>query len=319
VYPELVTIGETMVVFEPMAEGPLRYVGHFKKGYGGAESNVAIGLTRLGHSAGWISRVGNDELGKFIISSIRGEGVDTSRVTLDNKYPTGIYIKERLTEGTAQVHYYRKGSAASVLKSEHLDWDYISKAKIIHLTGITPFLSDECANMIDSIISFAKTNNIFLSFDPNLRMKLMSGKTGAKEKIIALAKQSDIFMPGLDEAEYLLGTRNYGEIAEYFHNAGTDNIVIKNGKIGSFYSTRGGDSGFLPSYEVSRVIDPIGAGDGFAAGVLAGVLEHKSLQYSVDLGSRVGARVVTIRGDIEGLPVREEIESLGKTITDVLR
>src|SRR3954462_14364823 len=105
--PELVTIGETMVVLEAAEEGPLRYVPRFNKKQGGAESNVAIGVARLGHTSGWISKVGDDELGKYIVSSIRGEGVDTSRVLYNQDYPTGLYIKERVTPEKTQVHYYR--------------------------------------------------------------------------------------------------------------------------------------------------------------------------------------------------------------------
>ncbi|GAA0321507.1 sugar kinase [Bacillus carboniphilus] len=318
-YPELVTIGETMVVLEAAEDGPLRYVPQFNKRHGGAESNVAIGVTRLGHSAGWISQVGDDELGKFLVSAIRGEGVDTSRVTYNEKFPTGLYIKERIREGSTQVYYYRKGSAASQLNQDSIDWEYIKNAKIIHLTGITPFLSESCMKVVEEIIDFVKKNNLFLSFDPNLRHKLMADYPNAKEMVLKFAKQADIFMPGIDEAEYLLGTKDYEEIADYFIKAGVSKICIKNGDKGTYYQSVDGEKGFLPSFKVDRVIDPVGAGDGFAAGVISGLLEAKSLEESVRLGAKIGAMVVTVKGDIEGLPERQALEQFTGEETDVLR
>lgn len=317
--PEVVTIGETMVVFEAEIDGPLRYVNKFYKRHGGAESNVAIGVTRLGHTAGWISRVGDDELGKYLVSSIRGEGVDTTHVTYDNNYPTSIYLKERLREGSTQVYYYRKGSAASQLNYLDFNWDYIKNAKIIHLTGITPLLSESCLEATRQVAKFAKENDITLSFDPNLRFKLIAENPDAKDILLELISQADVFMPGLDEAEYLFGTTDYEEIAYRFHQNGGSKICIKNGSVGTYYSTKDGESGFLPSYKVDRVMDPVGAGDGFAAGILSGLLEEKELCECVKLGAKVGAMVVTVKGDIEGLPCKKDIETFHDAEKDVLR
>jgi len=308
-----------MVMFEASSDGPLQYVHQFNKKFGGAESNVAIGVTRLGHSAGFITQVGDEELGKFVVSSIRGEGVDTSRVKFNEDYSTGLYIKERIREGSTQVYYYRKGSAASQMKKEDIDWDYLKQAKVIHLTGITPFLSASCEELINTVIKFAKENNILFSFDPNLRYKLMADRANAKEIILNIAKQADLVMPGIDEADYLLGTRDYKEIAAYFHNAGVSKIAIKNGEVGTYYASKDGDAGFIPSIKVDRVIDPIGAGDGFAAGLLSGLLEDKSLKDSVLMGSTIGAMVVTVKGDIEGLPQRKALENFHLQSADVLR
>ncbi|MCG7345523.1 sugar kinase [Sporosarcina sp. ACRSL] len=318
-FPELVTIGETMVVLEAAEEGPLRYVPRFNKKQGGAESNVAIGVARLGHTSGWISKVGDDEFGKYLVSSIRGEGVDTSRVLYDQEYPTGLYIKERVNPEKTQVYYYRSNSAASQLTKEDIDWNYLKEAKIIHLSGITPFLSDSCLKVTQAVVAFAKENNIFLSFDPNLRFKLMSDLDNAKEILLQLAKQSDLFMPGIDEAAFLIGTDNYEEIAEYFLTEGVSQIIIKNGEKETYYASKSGESGTVPSFKVEHVVDPIGAGDGFAAGVLTGLLENKSLRESVEIGAKVGAMVVTVKGDIEGLPERTELENFQKKELDVLR
>ncbi|GAB6926515.1 2-dehydro-3-deoxygluconokinase [Paenibacillus sp. JCM 10914] len=318
-YPELVTIGETMVVFEAAADGPLRYTTQFNKRHGGAESNVAIGAARLGRTAGWISKVGDEELGKYLVSSIRGEGVDTSRVIYDSHAATGLFIKEKIREGSTQVYYYRSGSAASRMTLEEIDWHYVKQAKILHLTGITPFLSSNCLEIVHEAIRIAKENGILFSFDPNLRFKLMEKVPDAKEILLDIAKQADILMPGLDEAEYLLGTDNYDEIAAYFLNAGISKIAIKNGSVGTYYHAKDEGHGFVPSQKVERVTDPVGAGDGFAAGLLTGLLENKSLKEAVELGSIVGAMVVTVKGDVEGLPDRASIESFSHRHRDILR
>jgi 2-dehydro-3-deoxygluconokinase len=316
--PELITFGETMVIFDPVEKGPLRYANQFYKRYGGAESNVAIGVSRLGHRAGWISQVGDEELGTYLINSIRGEGVDTSQVKMTEDAPTGLYIKERVRDGSNQVYYYRSGSAASRMSKEQIDWDYISSAKIIHISGITPFLSESCHELTMEVANFAKENNIFVSFDPNLRMKIVSKFPSHKETFLRLVALSDLFMPGIEEAEYLFGTNEPEKIIELSLQAGTDQVVLKNGIHGSYYAGKE-ERGFVKSLDVEKVVDPIGAGDGFAAGVLSSLLEGNPLKEAVERGSVIGAMMVTVGGDIEGLPTLKDIEAFLKRKQDVLR
>ncbi|WP_202081682.1 sugar kinase [Caldalkalibacillus salinus] len=317
--PQLVTLGETMVVFDPLSTGPLRYTDQFKKRIGGAESNVALGVARLGHQVGWVSKVGNDPLGEYMVSTIRGEGVDTSKVAYDEDAPTGLYIKEKIREGTNQVYYYRHGSAASQLRVEDIDWDYLREAEIIHLTGITPFISDRCLEVAQAVASFANQHGIFLSFDPNLRMKLLKKKADHKKILLELASKANLVMPGLDEAKYLLDTDDSDQIIDYFFQHNVEHVIIKNGEVGTTFASRQGDKGFVPSFPVARVVDPIGAGDGFAAGVLSSLLEHRPLQEAVEQGALIGAIMVSTPGDIEGLPSRQEIELYKNTQGDVVR
>ncbi|PYZ95915.1 2-dehydro-3-deoxygluconokinase [Alteribacter lacisalsi] len=317
--PDLITFGETMVIFDPAGKGPLRYVSQFNKRFGGAESNVAIGVSRLGHQAGWMSRVGDEELGTYVVNAIRGEGVDTSRVTRTSEAPTGLYIKERVREGSNQVYYYREGSAASRMSPEHVDWDYVKKAKVIHLSGITPFLSESCREMTLEVLRYAKENGIYVSFDPNLRLKILQKYPDHKELLLQIAKEADLFMPGYEEAQYLFGTDNPEEMIERSLDAGADQVVLKKGAEGIYFAEGDGDRGFVESFKVDKVVDPIGAGDGFAAGVLSGVLEGKTLREAVEQGAAIGAMVVTVEGDIEGLPTKKEIEAFKGTNSDVVR
>src|SRR5919199_2306027 len=138
---DVVSLGETMVLLVAEQPGPLREATTFRRHVAGAESNVAIGVVRLGHSAGWISRVGDDEFGRAVVFRVRGEGVDTSRVVHDPRARTGVFFRERRESGPIEVVYYRADSAASRLAPADLDPEYIGSAPLPHLTGVPPALS----------------------------------------------------------------------------------------------------------------------------------------------------------------------------------
>ncbi len=133
-----------MIVLNPVFRGPLSSVSMFRRSIGGAESNVAIAAARLGVSAGWISRLGNDELGRYVLRTVRGEGVDVTQVSIDPEARTGVFFKELSGRQEPRVYYYRAGSAASRLAPEHLQPDYIKSARILYTSGITPALSESC-------------------------------------------------------------------------------------------------------------------------------------------------------------------------------
>lgn len=303
--PEVVTLGETMLLMNPESSGPLKYINTFIKQIGGAESNFAIGLVRLGHSAGWISKLGNDEFGKYIISFIRGEGVDTSQVSFDPVAPTGLYIKERREYGESKVYYYRKGSAASLLSPEDLNQEYLGSAKVLHITGITPALSDSCYSTLQEAVKIAKARGVQISLDPNIRLKLWT-KEVARQVIMEFAAQSDIIMPGISEGEILVGETDPEKIAGKFLDLGAKIVVVKLGKKGAYYATPD-ESKFVPGYPIEKCVDPIGAGDGFAAGFIAGILKGYSLEEATKLANAVGAMATTVIGDVEGLPTMEEV------------
>ncbi|MCL5779908.1 MAG: sugar kinase [Firmicutes bacterium] len=304
--PEVVTLGETMVLLNALNTGPLKYVTHFVRQIGGAESNFAIGVSRLGHSVGWISRVGKDEFGKYIISFIRGEGVDTSQVKEDSDAPTGVFFKERQEGGESKVYYYRKGSAASRMVPADLNPDYIAGAKFLHITGITPALSESCYETILEAIRLAKSRGVTISLDPNIRLKLWSAER-AKEVIMGLVSQADIVLPGLEEGRLLVGAEEPEEIAARMLETGAKIVVIKCGAKGAYLATEN-HAEFVPGYPVARVVDPIGAGDGFAAGFISGLLKGWSVTEAVKLANAVGARATQVIGDVEGLPTMEEVE-----------
>ena len=303
---DVVTFGETMVLFNPETQGPLRYVGTFTKSIGGAESNVAIALARLGHKAGWFSKLGDDEFGRYIKSTVMGEEVDVSRVKKDPKRTTGILFKERFSTVNPNVYYYRKGSAASHLMMEDLDMEYIASAKILHVTGISLALSEEMREAVFYAVKEAKKRGVLISFDPNIRLKLWS-KEEARETILEMVKLTDLLFPGKEEAELLLGLTEPEEIADAFLKLGVQTVALKLGKSGCYVKNKETEA-FVHGYTVDHPVDTVGAGDGYAAGFLSGYLENLSLTECAQRANAVGAMATLVKGDMEGFPYKDQVE-----------
>ena len=309
---DLVTFGESMVVFNPQSNRPLRYVNTFEKTVGGAESNVATALAKLNHTVGWFSKLSNDEFGRYLISTIRGEGVDTSRVILDENNSTGIIFKEYYQRSNPNVYYYRKNSAASTISPDDIDEEYIKSAKILHLTGITPALSESAREAVYKAIEIAKANDVLISFDPNVRLKLWTVDE-AKKVLIDIANKADIIMPGLDEAELLLGITDKDEVCDYFLNKNAKIVAVKLGADGCYIKTK--DQSYLaPGYDVSdMIVDTVGAGDGFAAGFLCGYLDNLSLKEIGEYANGMGAMATLSSGDMTGYPYFDHLmEFIGR-------
>jgi len=304
---EVVTLGESMVLFTPDSVGSFVYAGKFDKTLGGAESNVAIALSRLGHKVGWMSRLGNDDLGLFVRNFIRGEGVDTSNVVFDENYQTAVFFKERKNGAEPKVYYYRSNSAASHMKAADLDEAYIAKAKFLHITGITPALSESCKETVYHAISLARKNNVKVIFDPNIRLKLWS-KDEAGTVLRDIARLCDVVLPGIEEGIIMTGQESPEEIANALLQGETSTVVVKLGKKGAYFATKSED-GYVNGEIVPIVVDPVGAGDGFAAGFISGMLRQWTVKESVELANKVASFALTVAGDVEGYPYWSQIES----------
>ena len=305
---ELITLGETMAVIAPSEEGSLSDVSSFSLKIAGAESNTAVGACRLGRTAAWISALGEDELGNFVLDSIAEEGVDVSFVKRDSKHRTGLMIKE-IVEDKTSVYYYRENSAASHMSISDIDLEKLSDAKIIHLTGITPVLSRSCREAVAEIMRWAMENGKLISFDPNIRRKIW-GEVDYVPLICQMLEVSDIALLGLSEAKELYGTDEISKISSILLEAGVKCVVIKDGANGA-YAISQSEFVFVPPFECNPV-DSVGAGDGFNAGFLAGILEGRSLAQSARMGALVGAMATESVGDVNGYPTREIVrERLG--------
>ena len=304
---DVITMGETMVAMTAENAGSIKYADRFSKHIAGAESNFAIGITRLGFNAGWISKVGDDPLGDFVEFSVRGEGVDVSELKRDSDRPTGLMIKEILSKDRARVFYYRKDSAASAISASDINEDYLKQAKFIHLSGITPALSRSAGEALFRVLEIAAENKIKISFDPNIRQKLWQDKEKMKKVMLEIIKKTDIILPGIEEAEILLGIKEPEKAAKKFHQLMGGTVVLKLGEQGALYYD-GKKMDKVDAYPVEEVVDPIGAGDAFAAGLIAGFLKEMDLAEAVELANLVGAYCVRVKGDIEGLPTWQEVE-----------
>ncbi|MBP2660168.1 MAG: 2-dehydro-3-deoxygluconokinase [Firmicutes bacterium] len=309
--PTVITIGESMALMIAEQSGPLEFVTSFIRKVAGAESNVAIGLSRLGHQAGWISSIGDDPLGIYIRNTIRGEGVDTSLVAELSNYRTGLMLKEQSEIGDPKIYYYRENSAASHMNPSMLVDSYFDHGKILHITGIFPMLSAKCRETTFAAIAIAKEKGLLISFDPNIRKQLWKGEE-SRRMLLEIAQQADIILPGVQEAELLVGSLKWKDISTYFHGKGIRFVIMKNGADGAYYSMIEADGvirdGYEKGFKVKRVIDTVGAGDGFAVGVLSGILEELPLKEAVRRGNGIGSMAVLVKGDSEGYPTRKQLE-----------
>lgn len=306
---DLVTIGETMAAMAPQEVGSLKYLNNFSKYIAGAESNVAIGVKRLGFNSGWISKLGKDPLGDYVEFFVRGEGVDVSQVKRDAKHRTGLMIKEMHTTKEPKIFYYRDNSAASYLNKEDINADYIKKAKHLHLTGITPALSQSAQAAFFEALRVAKENNLKISFDPNLRLKLWDSIEKMRKVMLEIIPQVNVLLPGIEEGEILLGLSDPEEIIKGFYEMMDPGslIVLKIGSKGALYY-QGDQIKHVDPYCVDNIVDLIGAGDAFAAGLITGLLRELPIRKAVELANLVGALCITVKGDIEGLPTWEQVE-----------
>jgi 2-dehydro-3-deoxygluconokinase len=303
--PDVVTFGEVMALFSPLSPEPLRYVRHFELRWGGAECNFAIALARLGLSCGWQSRLGDDELGRLILQGARGEGVDVSRVRLMAEHPTGLYLKQFVGD-TTQIFYYRRGSAASTLGPDDLDPTYFQAARWLHLTGITPALSDSCRAAVERAFDLAAEFGLKVSFDPNLRLKLWSLEQ-ARSVLLPLMQRCDVLLAGDEELLPLLGQSEREAAVETVLSWDRPLLALKLGGDGALIASCD-QRVAVPPMRVRQVVDPVGAGDGFDAGFVAGQLMGWDLQRSAQLGNVVGASALGVRGDFEGYPTLAEAE-----------
>lgn len=307
-------VGEPMGLFIANEVGQLEDVNRFSLATCGAEFNVAVGMTRLGGKVTYMTKLGNDPFGKRILKMMENTGISTDEITFSDSCPTGFMLKEKVETGDPGIFYFRKGSAASTLNPSDIENLDFSKFDIVHLTGITPALSESCREMAETLNQKAKENGCLFSFDPNLRPQLWPSREKMVEYINKMAAKSDLFLPGINEAKILIGEDAPEKIAQTYLELGTKTVVVKVGAKGAYYANCQGERGFVDGFPVKEVVDTVGAGDGFAAGVLTGLREGASLSEAVRQGCAVGAIQVMSKGDNDGLPYRDELDAFMKGI-----
>ncbi|MCD2346441.1 sugar kinase [Clostridium guangxiense] len=308
---EVITIGEPLTLFaaegEEDIDKEIKDVNHFKKFLAGAEVNVCVGVSRLGHSVEYITKLGEDPFGMFIKESLSKENIGTKYISSTDKFFTGFQLKSKVSDGDPKIFYFRRNSAAANFNIDDLKSLDLSDVRHIHLTGIFPALSESSRNASYKLVELAKENNIRITFDPNLRMQLWSSKEEMIKTINDIAFKSDIVMPGISEGLILTGSDKPEEIADFYLNKGAKIVIVKLGTKGAFVKSKE-ETHTVPGFKVEKVVDTVGAGDGFAVGVISGILEGLSIKDAVRRGNAIGAMAVMSPGDNDGYPTREKLE-----------
>lgn len=299
-------LGEPMGLFAADQLGTLDKVDSFLLTTCGAELNVAIGIRRLEHAVSYMTKLGHDPFGRRIVNAMTAAGISTDMITYSDTHPTGFMFKSMVSGGDPEIYYFRRGSAASTLCADDvIDLD-LSGFDYIHLTGITPAISTSAREAVAILAKRAKAEGKIFSFDPNLRPQLWSSHREMADCINSIAVQSDIFLPGIKEVQSIQCEEEPERAADYYLSQGTGCVIIKLGARGAYYATAE-ERGYVPGFHIDTIVDTVGAGDGFAAGVLTARMEGLSLPEAVRRGCAVGAIQLTSRGDNDGLPTREEL------------
>ncbi|HTV96217.1 MAG TPA: sugar kinase [Steroidobacteraceae bacterium] len=308
---DVVTYGEPLVVFAAQEAGPLAQAQHFRRSIAGAELNVAVGLARLGLKVGYVSRIGADCFGEFVMQTLRQERIDASQVRIDAAQPTGFYLKSRAADGSDPlIEYHRKGSAASRLSPADYDAAYFAGARHLHLSGVAPAISHGSLELAVHIAREARAAGVqHVSFDPNLRPVLWPGRDEMVRQMRRLAALAQWVMPGLEEGRTITGAQSPAAIAEFFLRGGAQGVVIKLGAAGAYLKTAREEL-TVAAAPVKHVIDTVGAGDGFAVGFISALLEGRRPGEAVARGNIVAALAIQAAGDSDGLPARTLLDSL---------
>jgi sugar/nucleoside kinase (ribokinase family) len=308
---DVVTFGEAMMLLVADAPGPLEAVEQFHKRTAGAETNVAIGLARLGLRVGWASRLGADSMGRYLLATMRGEGIDCGHVVCDPAQRTGLQFKGRVIDGSdPPIEYHRKGSAASLMSAADVDEAWLRSARHLHATGVFPALSPSTLAAAQRAFEVMAAAGRTISFDPNLRPTLWGSPEQMRATLNDFAARADWVLPGLEEGRFLTGADTPERIAAHYRRRGAKLVVVKLGPDGAYYDGADG-CGRVAGFPVDAVVDTVGAGDGFAVGVISALLEGRSVADAVRRGTWIGARAVQVLGDTEGLPTRGQLAEAG--------
>ena len=306
---DVALFGEAMMLLVADRPGPLEGAESFHKRTAGAETNVAIGLARLGLKVGWASRLGTDSMGRYLIAAMQREGIDCSHVICDASQRTGFQFKGRVSDGSdPPTEYHRKGSAASQMGPADVDEAWLRSARHLHATGVFAAISDTSLQAALKTLEVMRAAGRTISFDPNLRPTLWSSTDVMRHWINELASRADWVLPGVEEGLLLTGESSPEGIARFYRQHGAKLVVVKLGAAGAYYDSDVAGTGHVAGFPVKEVIDTVGAGDGFAAGVVSALLEGRPVPEAVRRGAWIGARAVQVLGDTEGLPTRAQLD-----------
>jgi 2-dehydro-3-deoxygluconokinase len=310
---EVVTFGETMVLLLATDDLPLLVADRLSIGIAGAESNLAIGLARLGHSVAYFGRVGADVFGERIRRALRVEGIDISHLLTDDECPTGLLLRDSPQGRPITVNYRRAGSAASAMSVNDVPTQLIERAKVLHATGITAALSPNAYEATLHAMACARQAGVTVTFDPNVRLRLADA-TRWREMVDELARHADIVLTGADESAVIAPG---ADPAQWYAERGAAVVVVKDGMRGATEYDQNGK--VHQAARTVTAVDPVGAGDAFNAGWLSAWLQGLPAVERLRAGAAVASLSVATRGDSTGLPDSATVEAILASSQDIDR
>ena len=306
---DVVTLGETMIRFSPPVPQRIEQAASLEVNVGGAESNVAVALARLGHRVSWLSRLPDNAWGRRIASALRAQGVDVSGITWAKDERVGTYFVEYGRQPRPiQVIYDRAGSAASRMRVDDVPWEMVESARVVHCTGITPALSASCAVVVTEVMRRAHQAGALVTFDVNYR-SLLWPPHKAGVALDAYCRLSDIVFGAWRDIVTLFGASGPPDHAAAVLRAGwgCKALVITLGDMGAIACDQEGLAR-APAYDVD-IVDRLGAGDAFDAGFISAHLAGHSLSECLRYGIALASLTMTIPSDL-ALVTEEEVEAL---------
>ena len=311
---DVVVVGESLGLLVGEQTGRLSRGERMRLTFGGAESNVAIGVSRLGGSAAWIGRLGADAVGAMIVRELRAEGIAV-HAAMESSATTALMLKERVRPGASHITYYRRGQAGSRLSPADVPTDVVTSAKVLHVTGISVALGEGPRAAATHAVDLARASGTLVSFDVNHRATLVDDLKQTRAGYLALAERADLLFAGHDEAELLTGERDPERQLDAMLALGARQAVVKLGEAGAIAATADGDRLRQGAFRVSAV-DTVGAGDAFVAGWLASTVDGEDVDARLDTAIRCGALACLTEGDWEAAPTRADLAALATTHRD---
>jgi len=313
---DVVTLGEALVLIRPSDATPVRSATDFVLGVVGAESNLAIGLARLGHEVSFAGRVGDDAFGERVRRALRAEGVDCSHLRIDEAAPTGILVRDVPGPRGGAVDYHRTGSAGSRLSPDDVDRESIASASWLHITGLTCALSEDASAAVRHAVHVARESGTKVCLDPNLRLRLRPLEVW-RALVGPLLPLVDVVVTGPDEVLTVSGADTVDAAIDELHALGVPLVVVRSAEEPTRVSQIADEGGVRTfTIPVKRVdpVDVVGAGDAFAAGLISGFLDDLTVEAAVTRAHEVARLSVLTAGDTEGLPTRRELFRAGESV-----
>jgi fructokinase len=309
---EVVCLGEALIDFICLEKGvPLAHARTFERAPGGAPANVAVALARLGVRSGFVGKVGDEEFGRFLASTLADNGVDTSALLFSDQARTALAFVSLKEDAERDFMFYRHPSADMLIRKEEIDQDYIKRAKVFHFGSIS-LITEPSRGATLAAVRCAQEHGLIISYDPNLRLSLWPSATRARRGIELGWQFANVVKISEQELAFLVGTSDPERGADQLLQSGLKLLAISLGREGCFYATEK-QRGYVSGYHVAAV-DATGAGDGFVAGLLAGLLDiglqvdsRQRISDVLRLANAVGALTVTKRGAIPAFPTRDEV------------